>query len=99
MDLGATGFQTFRRVILPLSLPGVVAGGIFAFCLSFGDFVAPSLLGGPDGIMVSNVVIGQFGAAFNWPFGSALAVVILAVVLTTVTLGSRVERRHKGGVA
>lgn len=94
MDLGAGGVRTFLRVILPLSLPGVIAGGTFAFCLSFGDFVAPTLLGGPSGIMISNVVIGQFGAAFNWPLGSALAVMILVVVLAAVVLAARVERRQ-----
>lgn len=93
MDLGANGVQTFRRIVLPLSLPGVVTGAIFTFCLSFGDFVTPTLLGGSDGIMIANVIIGQFGAAFNWPLGSALAVVVLAVVLTVVAMASRIENR------
>lgn len=99
MDLGANGLHTFRRVILPLSLPGVIAGATFTFCLSFGDFVAPTLLGGPSGIMISNVIIGQFGAAFDWPLGSALAVVVLLLVLTTVVLASRIERRQRGALA
>ena len=91
-DLGATPMKTFRRVILPLSIPGVVAGGIFTFALSFGDFVSPTLLGGPSGIMISNIIIGQFGAAFDWPFGSALAVIVLLVVLLLVVSASRIER-------
>ena len=91
-DLGATPMKTFRRVILPLSIPGVVAGGIFTFALSFGDFVSPTLLGGPSGIMISNIIIGQFGAAFDWPFGSALAVIVLLVVLLVVVSASRIER-------
>ena len=73
--------------------PGVVAGSIFTFALSFGDFVTPTLLGGPSGIMISNIIIGQFGAAFDWPFGSALAVVVLLVVLIEVIVASRFERR------
>jgi len=93
LDLGATPWQTFRRVFLPLSKPGVVAGSIFTFALSFGDFVTPTLLGGPSGIMISNIIIGQFGAAFDWPFGSALAVVVLLVVLMAVVVASRFERR------
>lgn len=94
MDLGANRRQTFVRIILPLSMPGVIAGSIFTFCLSFGDFVTPTLLGGPSGIMIGNVIIGQFGAAFDWPFGSALAVVILVVVLTVIVTASYAERRR-----
>lgn len=93
LDLGARPFTTFRRVTLPLSLPGVIAGCTFTFALSFGDFVAPSLLGGPDQIMIANVIISQFGTAFDWPFGSALAVVVVAIVLAVVALGARIEKR------
>lgn len=99
MDLGAGPWATFRWVILPLSMPGVIAGSTFVFCLSFGDFVAPTLLGGPDGIMIASVIIGQFGAAFDWPFGSALAVIVLAIALVVVLLGSRVERRRGEHIA
>jgi spermidine/putrescine transport system permease protein len=95
LDLGATPWQTFQRVFLPLSIPGVVAGSIFTFALSFGDFVTPTLLGGPSGIMISNIIIGQFGAAFDWPFGSALAIIVLLVVLITVVVASRFERRSR----
>lgn len=93
LDLGARPFTTFRRVILPLSLPGVVAGGTFTFALSFGDFVAPSLLGGPNEIMIANVIISQFGTAFDWPFGSALAMVVVVIVLAIVGIGARLEKR------
>ena len=64
-DLGASPWSTFRRVILPLSLPGVLAGATFAFVLTFGDFLAPLLVGGPSGIMISNIVVSVFGAAYN----------------------------------
>jgi spermidine/putrescine transport system permease protein len=97
LDLGATPWLTFRRVILPLSIPGVVAGSIFTFALSFGDFVTPTLLGGPSGIMISNIIIGQFGAAFDWPFGSALAIVVLLVALATIVVASYFERRQDTG--
>ena len=99
MDLGANRWRTFLRVILPLSIPGVIAGSIFTFCLSFGDFVTPTLLGGPSGIMIGNVIISQFGSAFDWPFGSALAIVILLVVLTVVAVASAVEPRRGARVA
>jgi spermidine/putrescine transport system permease protein len=98
-DLGAAPGKTFVRVIWPLSLPGVITGAIFVFCLSFGDFVAPTLLGGPGGLMVSNVIIGQFGAAYDWPFGSALAVLVLVTVFIIVGVGSLAERRSAGAVA
>ncbi|MFO1061068.1 MAG: ABC transporter permease [Dongiaceae bacterium] len=93
LDLGAGPWRTLRRVILPLSLPGLLAGAVFAFCLSFGDFVAPTLLGGPSGLMISSVIINQFGAAFDWPFGSALAVITILVVGAAVLLVGRLERR------
>ena len=99
MDLGASRWRTFVRVVLPLSLPGVIAGSIFTFCLSFGDFVTPTLLGGPSGIMIGNIIIGQFGAAFDWPFGSALAVVILLVVIGVVALAATAEPKAKARIA
>lgn len=92
-DLGATRIQTFWRVILPLSLPGVLAGATFAFVLSLGDFLAPLLLGGPSGIMISNVVVSLFGAAFNWPLGAAISAVMMLLVLTLLFLTERLEKK------
>jgi spermidine/putrescine transport system permease protein len=92
-DLGAPRLQTFWRVILPLSMPGVLAGATFAFVLSFGDFLAPLLLGGPSGIMISNIVVSLFGAAYNWPLGAAISFCMLALVLCLLWLSERLERR------
>jgi len=92
-DLGASRLQTFRRVILPLSIPGVLAGATFAFVLSFGDFLAPLLLGGPSGIMISNIVVSLFGAAYNWPLGASLSFCMLALVLGLLWLSERLEKR------
>jgi spermidine/putrescine transport system permease protein len=92
-DLGATRLQTFWRVILPLSVPGVLAGATFAFVLSFGDFLAPLLLGGPSGIMISNVVVSLFGAAYNWPLGAAISFCMLALVVGLLWLSEKLERR------
>ena len=93
-DLYASRLQTFFHIILPLSLPGVLAGGTFAFVLSMGDFVAPQLLGGPDSaLMVSNVVVSLFGVAYNWPLGAAMSVVVLALVISLLTLANALERR------
>lgn len=91
-DLGVGPLGTLCKVIIPLSLPGVFAGATFAFCLTFGDFVAPFLVGGPDGIMVANVITSQYGAALNWPLGSALAIVMLIIVLGIIELSDRFER-------
>jgi len=93
LDLGGSPATTLWRVILPLSMPGVIAGATFTFCLSFGDFVTPSLVGGPEGVMISNIIIHQFGTAFDWPFGSALAVVVLLGVLTVISLAAFAERK------
>jgi spermidine/putrescine transport system permease protein len=92
-DLGASPWSTFRRVILPLSLPGVLAGATFAFVLTLGDFLAPLLVGGPSGIMISNIVVGLFGAAFNWPLGAAISLCLLVLVVGLLFATERLERR------
>jgi len=92
-DLGASRLQTFWRVVLPLSIPGVLAGATFAFVLSFGDFLAPLLLGGPSGIMISNVVVSLFGAAYNWPLGAAISFCMLALVVGLLWLSEQLEKR------
>jgi len=94
-DLGATTWQTFSRVILPLSLPGVLSGATFAFLLSFGDFLSPLLLGGPSSVMIANIVANLFGADYNWPLGAAVAVLILLMVLVILTITQRLERRWR----
>jgi len=92
-DLGASQWQTFWRVIFPLSLPGVLAGATFAFVLALGDFLAPLLLGGPSGIMISNIVVSLFGAAYNWPLGSAISFCMLLLVLTLLFFSEKLEKR------
>ena len=96
-DLGEGRLATFLKVTLPLSMPGVVAGFTLTFCLAFGDFIAPFLVGGPDGLMIANVVATQFGAALNWPLGSALALVMLVIVLSIVSASDRLERLAGAG--
>ncbi len=96
-DLGMGPWRSFWHVTLPLSLPGVAAGFTLTFCLSFGDFIAPFLVGGPDGNLIANVIATQFGAALNWPLGSALAIVMLIVVLSIVSVSDRMERKGMAG--
>jgi spermidine/putrescine transport system permease protein len=92
-DLGATPGQTFWKVVFPLSIPGVLAGATFAFVLSLGDFLAPLLLGGPSGIMISNIVVSLFGAAYNWPLGAAISFCMLLLVVSLIFLSERLERK------
>jgi spermidine/putrescine transport system permease protein len=92
-DLGASGWEIFRHLILPLSLPGVVAGGIITFSLAFGDFVAPALVGGADAVMISNIVINLLGVAFDWPMAAAIGIVIIALGLTLISVSSHFEEQ------
>ena len=92
-DLGAPPWKTFLRVVLPLSLPGVLAGATFAFVLTLGDFLAPLLVGGSSGIMISNIVVSLFGAAYNWPLGAAISLCMLVLVVGLLFATERLERR------
>jgi len=92
-DLGASSWQTFWRVILPLSMPGLLAGATFAFVLSLGDFLAPLLVGGPSGTMIANVVQSLFGAAFDWPLGAAISVGILIITISLLFLSEFLEKQ------
>jgi spermidine/putrescine transport system permease protein len=92
-DLGAGSAQTFIRVILPLSIPGLLAGATFAFVLSLGDFLAPLLVGGASGTMIANVVQSLFGAAYDWPLGAAISVCILIIIISLLFLTEKLEKR------
>lgn len=92
-DLGASAFRTFWKIIFPLALPGVIAGATFAFVLSLGDFIAPLLIGGPNGIMISNVVVSLFGAAYNWPLGASVSLCMLVLVILLISGTERLEQR------
>src|SRR5260370_31978120 len=92
-DLGASQGKTFFRVILPLSLPGLLAGATFAFVLSLGDFLAPLLVGGPSGTMIANLVQSLFAASYDSPLGAAISVFILIITLSLLALTQRAEKR------
>lgn len=80
-DMGASRIQTFFRVILPLTMPGVATGSILTFLMTVNSFLTPNILGGPDDAMISNVIQSEFFGTFNWPFGSALSIVFLLFAL------------------
>jgi spermidine/putrescine transport system permease protein len=92
-DLGAGPRSTFFRLILPLSMPGLLAGATFAFVLTLGDFLAPLLVGGPSGTMIANVVQSLFGAAYDWPLGAAISVFILLITVSLLFFTERLEKR------
>src|SRR5690349_12234892 len=83
-DLGAGGTTTFRRVVLPLSMPGVLAAALVVFVPTVGDYVTPALVGGPTSSMIGTIIQAQFGKANDWPFGAALAVLVMVVILALV---------------
>jgi spermidine/putrescine transport system permease protein len=93
-DLGASGWQTFTRIVLPLSLPGTVVGASFTFVLAIGDFVTPQMVGGPSGFTFGRIIYSQFGMAFNWPFGAALSVILLVPVMAAILLAARLGRQR-----
>jgi len=88
-DLGASGFATFRRVVLPLALPGVVAGSIFTFSLTLGDYVTPLLAGGASSQFIGNVVYQSVGISNNVPFAAAFAAIPLAVMGVYLVIARR----------
>jgi spermidine/putrescine transport system permease protein len=88
-DLGATPLQAFRRVVLPLSMPGVWSGCTMVFLLSCGAYVTPQLLGGTSGQMIGNVIASQFLHTNNWPLGAALSIVLMSVVIVFVFVAGR----------
>jgi putative spermidine/putrescine transport system permease protein len=88
-DLGAGGWTTFRRVVLPLALPGVIAGSIFTFSLTLGDYVTPLLAGGAGSQFIGNVVYASVGISNNVPFAAAFAAVPLLVMALYLTIARR----------
>lgn len=94
-DLGANSWVTFRKVIFPLILPGVISGGTLALVLTLGDFLAASLLGGPNTLFISSIVQNLFGTSNDKPLGSAVGVVLLILVFIVLELSSRYEKKHE----
>lgn len=88
-DLGAGPVRTFLRVVLPLSMPGIVSGCVMVFLLTTGAYVTPQLLGGTSGIMVGNIIAAQYTTTNNWSLGAALSVVVILVVLLILAVFGR----------
>ncbi len=94
--LGATAWRTFRRVTLPLSLPGLTVGCTLVFSLTAGSFVTPAVLGGTAGQMLGVLVEQQILVVYNWPFGAACATVLVAIVLAVNFASVRLLDRRRG---
>lgn len=95
-DLGAGPAQTFLRITLPLTAPGVAAGAVFVFVLSIGNFVTPDLLGGGKFQMAGNLIYDQFLSARDWPFGTALSALLIAIMMVLLFAQAILSRHARG---
>jgi spermidine/putrescine transport system permease protein len=93
-DLYGSPWETFRHVTWPHTIQGVLAGSVLVFLPAVGDFVAASLLGGPEEVMIGNLIQQQFQASDNWPFGAALTIAMMAVLLILMSFYLRASARE-----
>lgn len=93
-DLGANSWVTFCKVIFPLGLPGIISGGTFALVLTMGDFLAAFLLGGPQTLLISNIITNLFGTSNDRPLGSAVGIVILVLILILLEISGKFEKKY-----
>lgn len=98
-DLGAGPVRTFLRVILPLTAPGIAGGAIIVFIPALGNFIVPAILGGAKVMMLGNLIEQQFLSARNWPFGSALAMMVMSVMLIVMAGFVFVSGRRRSAAA
>lgn len=92
-DLGARPFTSFRRIVLPNSMPGVLAAALVVFVPTVGDYVTPAMVGGPASTMIGTLIQSSFGKANDWPFGAALSVCVMLVILCVVLIARGADRR------
>ncbi len=95
-DLGHTSFERFFRVTLPLTVPGIVAAFLLVFIPTVGDYVTPQLVGGPDGMMIGNLMYTLFFRVNNWPMGSALSIITIVTITAVGVTIWRLTRRARG---
>ncbi len=96
-DLGASPLKTFLQVTLPLSMPGIATGCMLVFILLMGEFLIPAFLGGGKVFFIGNALVDLFLQSRNWPFGAAVSVTLVAIMLITVTLYMRLVNRNRTG--
>ncbi|WP_164924764.1 hypothetical protein [Sinorhizobium fredii] len=83
-------------IVLPISIPGIITGATITFSLGFGDFIAATLVGGAEGVMIAGVVINLMGVSFDWPLGAAIGVVVVGMALALMSVLNHLE--HKATV-
>ena len=93
LDLGASQLRTFRSVVIPLAMPGIVSGVIITFVPALGSFLTPDLLGGTDSQMIANVIERQFKSANDWPFGSALSFLLMYITFFALAMRALLSKR------
>jgi spermidine/putrescine transport system permease protein len=96
-DLGGSPFKTFMQITLPLSMPGIATGCMLVFILLMGEFLIPAFLGGGKVYFIGNALVDLFLQSRNWPFGAAVAVTLVAIMLITVSLYMRMTMRSNTG--
>lgn len=99
LDLGAGHLTTFARVVAPLAVPGIISGIIVTLIPSIGAYLTPDLLGGPESMMIANVIERQFKIANNWPFGAALSFLLMYMTFVAIAVQAIVARNHRGDTA
>ena len=92
-DLGASSLTAFRRITVPLTMPGILTGGLLVFIPLMGEYVTPAILGGARSFMIGNLIGQEFVSAHDWAFGSALGMSVIALLLLLIVLYFRVARR------
>lgn len=95
-DLGAKPWQTFTRITLPLTMPGVVAGALLTFIPTLGLFFIPDLMGGSKSLLIGNLIKNQFLTARDWPFGSAASMILMVLTLIFILIYLRIGGNKKG---
>ena len=94
-DLYSSRVQLIRKIILPLSMPGIIGGSILVFVPCLGAFIAPDLLGGGKKLLLGSLIQFQFSYARNWPFGAAMAMFLLGLVIIVLIFNARMNKRHR----
>lgn len=94
LDLGAGHIATFRRIVVPMALPGIISGVIVTLIPSLGAFLTPDLLGGTSSMMIANVIERQFKSANDWPFGAALSFLLMYITFAAIAAQAMFQRRH-----
>ena len=95
LDLGAGQWRTLLSVTVPLTLPGIVSGVVITFIPALGTFLTPDLLGGPDSLMIGNLIERQFKSANDWPFGAALSFLLMYVTFAALAAQALLASRSR----